>query len=71
MLTAHWLKEAALLGHARAQYNLGLMYKNGVGVPRDYREAARWYHAAAERGEPRAQKNLYNFYVSGRGVPQD
>ncbi len=26
-------------GHASAQYNLGVMYEKGLGVPKDYKEA--------------------------------
>ena len=28
---------------ARAQYNLALKYRNGLGVPQDYKEAVKWY----------------------------
>jgi hypothetical protein len=58
-------------GDAAAQYNLGLMYDNGRGVPQDYAEAARWYRLAAEQGHPVAQYNLGFMYVDGSGVPQD
>tara|TARA_R110002153_G_scaffold61234_2_gene165353 strand:+ start:293 stop:667 length:375 start_codon:yes stop_codon:yes gene_type:complete len=30
-------------GNARAQFNLGVMYSNGDGVPQNYAEAVRWY----------------------------
>ena len=30
-------------GVAQAQYNLGLMYDNGWGVPQDYQEAVKWF----------------------------
>lgn len=33
---------AAAQGYAKAQYNLGVMYDNGQGVPQDYAEAVRW-----------------------------
>jgi TPR repeat protein len=29
-------------GNASAQYNLGIMYANGQGVPKDYVLAAKW-----------------------------
>jgi len=29
-------------GDAEAQYNLGLMYDEGQGVPQDYKEAVKW-----------------------------
>ncbi|MDA0238165.1 MAG: hypothetical protein O3B03_06590, partial [Proteobacteria bacterium] len=34
-----WYRRAAEQGNAKAQYNLGLMYDNGQGVPQDYQEA--------------------------------
>ena len=58
-------------GYAYAQYSLGLMYKNGDGVPQDYAEALRWYRLAAEQGYAYAQHNLGSMYENGQGVPQD
>ena len=58
-------------GNATAQYNLGVMYYNGQGVPQDYKEAVRLYRLAAEQGLARAQSNLGVMYRKGRGVPQD
>ncbi|MCH7916223.1 MAG: sel1 repeat family protein [Deltaproteobacteria bacterium] len=58
-------------GDAAAQYNLGLMYDEGQGVPQDYAEAVRWYRKAAEQGDDNAQYSLGAMYLSGRGVPQD
>ena len=52
------LREWSLLaeqGYSGAQYNLGKMYKDGLGVPEDYAEAARWYRLAAEQGDERAK----------------
>jgi TPR repeat protein len=37
---------------ASAQYNLGVMYENGQGVPQDYKTAVKWYRLAAEQGMP-------------------
>jgi uncharacterized protein len=36
------LRPIADQGDAGAQYNLGLMYANGQGVPQDYAAAANW-----------------------------
>ncbi len=58
-------------GHAEAQFNLGLMYEIGVGVPQDFAEAAKWYRKAAEQGVAVAQSILGVIYHSGDGVPQD
>src|SRR5450759_1722680 len=56
---------------AYAQYNLGLMYANGQGVPQDYAEAVRWYRKAADQGLASAQFNLGLRYANGQGVPQN
>ncbi len=58
-------------GDAHAQFNLGVMYENGLGVPQDYAEAVKWYRKAAEQGNADAQFNLGVAYEKGRGVPQD
>ena len=64
-------KTFANAGFSFAQYNIGLMYDNGRGVPQDYKEAAKWYTLAAEQGDAEAQFNLGVFYDDGKGVPQD
>jgi TPR repeat protein len=58
-------------GHARAQYNLGIMYEIGKGVPQDDQEAVKWYRRAADQGLAVAQYGLGMVYHFGRGVPQD
>ena len=58
-------------GNAGAQYNLGVAYSNGEGVPQDYAEAAKWYRMAAEQGAAGAQFNLGLLYSNGEGVSQD
>ena len=55
----------------QAQYNLGLMYDNGQGVPQDYKQAVKWYTKAAEQGDANAQYSLGYMYANGQGVPQD
>ena len=62
---------AADQGDAGAQYDLGLMYAEGRGVPQDNAEAARWFRLAADQGHAEAQYDLGIAYVNGRGVPQD
>ena len=65
------LKTKAEQGNADAQYNLGLMYDLGEGVPRDDAEAVKWYRLAAEQESARAQYNLCFMYAMGEGVPRD
>jgi uncharacterized protein len=58
-------------GEARAQFDLGLMYDQGQGVPQNDAQAMHWYGLAAEQGEPRAQYNLGLMYLNGQGVRPD
>ena len=58
-------------GDARAQYNLGVLYRKGRGVPQDDVQARRWYEKAAAQGQAKAQYNLGTLYLNGGGVPKD
>jgi hypothetical protein len=64
-----WLSKHPIT--AKAQYELGVKYEKGDGVPQDDSKAAFWYHEAAERGEREGQFGLGAMYESGRGVPRD
>jgi len=65
------VRELAEQGLDQAQYNLGVLYKQGEGVPQDYAKAVYWYRLAAEQGHASAQFNLGVLYDQGEGVPQD
>ena len=70
--TAHTLTSLlAKQGVAEAQYNLGLMYQDGLGVNQDYETAVKWFQLSAEQGYPSAQFNLGKMYEKGYGVRQD
>lgn len=58
-------------GDAKAQNNLGSMYRFGHGVPQDGAKALHWYRKAAVQGDAKAQNNLGYMYAHGLGVPQD
>jgi hypothetical protein len=58
-------------GVANAQHNLGVMYRDGRGVPQNYSEAVRWFRLAADRGLVDSQFNLGLMYDKGQGVPQN
>ena len=66
-----WYRRAAAQGSARAQYNLGVMYADALGVDPDSDEAVIWYRRAAEQGYAAAQYSLAMMYYRGDGVPQD
>ena len=52
-----WIRKAAGQGLAKAQFNLGVSYYNGEGVPEDAVQAHMWVTLAASRltGEDRDQ----------------
>ena len=56
---------------ALVQFNLGLRYLNGQGVPQDYAQARNWWLKAAAQGHAHAQLGLGTLYALGQGVPQD
>ena len=43
-------KRLAKGGDPQAQNNLGVMYRGGLGVPKDDQTAFTWFRLAAERG---------------------
>ena len=65
------VRTRAEAGDAVAQFNLGVRYDFGLGVPEDDVEAVAWYRQAAEQGHAVAQYTLGFMWAVGRGVPQD
>jgi hypothetical protein len=57
-LSIQWYQKAADHGLASAQYNLGLMYANGIGTPVDKEKAKALFRMAASRGFNPARKAL-------------
>jgi len=63
-----WYVRAAEKGHALAQYNLGICYLEGLGVPQSYPDAIRWFRRSATNGYYLAQQFLAKCYAAGTGV---
>ncbi len=68
---AFWFGQAANRGIPNAQYNLGVLYHQGLGVKTDINKAIDLYKQAASAGHPEAQYNLGIAYIEGIGVPYD
>ena len=47
-------QEAAELGYAAAQYELGVAYSLGLGIEQNNEESMKWYRKAAEQGHEEA-----------------
>jgi len=62
---------AAKAGHADSQFNVALMYEQGIGVAQDEKEAVVWYGKSAAQGNAAAQYNLGVLYENGRGTEVD
>ena len=62
---------AAVAGDMQSQYELGLIYDEGKGIPRNSKEAAYWYRRAARNGQADALLALGKAFRSGDGVLQD
>ena len=58
-------------GNIVAQYNLGMIYRNGWGVSWDGNEAVRWYKFSANQGDAMAQFNVGVTYRNAWGVLAD
>ena len=65
------LRPLAEQGDATAQYNLGLLYANGQGMPQDDAQAGKWYAKAALQGHAKAQVDLGALCIKGQDIPQD
>ena len=62
-------KRAAQQGHPLAMYNLALHYRDGIGVQRDFGQAAEWFAKAAESGLVSAMVENAQALTTGRGQP--
>jgi TPR repeat protein len=58
-------------GHTFAQFNVALMYEQGLGIGKNEKEAVFWYAKSALQGNSAAQFNLGVLYENGRGTPID
>ena len=65
------LKVAAEGGDSLSQFDVGVKYLRGDGVPQDYAKAHEWLLKAAQQGHPRARYNIGSLHLNGLGVPKD
>ena len=54
-------------GNADAQYNLGVLYDNGLGVPQDKVRAYMWFNLSAAQGREGAA--AFRDLIAGRMTP--
>ena len=61
-----WFRLSAAQGNAEAQFNLGLMYQNGYGTPRNMEEAVKCYLLSAKQGNAAAKYAVNQWNTTGR-----
>jgi formylglycine-generating enzyme required for sulfatase activity len=67
-----WFQKGATNGDAQAQYHLGFMYANGLGVDQDNGKALQLYQEAATGGNVQGQLCMGYIYANGLiGIHQD
>ncbi len=62
---ALWFEGAANSGLDEAQYELGRLYVQGRGVPRDLSRALVWLEEAAAQGMTHAEKEIERITIPG------
>ncbi|MEA2928833.1 MAG: localization factor PodJL, partial [Hyphomicrobiales bacterium] len=65
------LRNAAASGNAAAEYEIGLRYSEGKGVPANLELAVHWFERAAQQGIAPALYRLGSLYEKGQGVKKD
>jgi uncharacterized protein len=58
-------------GNAEANFNLGILHEDGLGVPASIQTAITYYEKAAVAGSSKAQYRLGLLYSVGAAVPKD
>jgi TPR repeat protein len=59
----HRLSKVAEAGSPAAQYNLGMLYNNGIGVEQDASKAFHWFEKAATGGDPLGHYKVGCYYA--------
>jgi TPR repeat protein len=58
-------------GNPKAQFSLAEMYRDGVGVEKNHKDALRWFMAAAENGYLDAYACIGQMHIRGRGTEEN
>ncbi|KAI8880934.1 HCP-like protein, partial [Backusella circina FSU 941] len=66
-----WYILAAMEYNPWAWNNIGVLYENGFGVPKNYLCAMKWFLKSAEQNSPNAVNNIGILFEYGYGVTRD
>lgn len=67
---AYWFQKSAQQGDTSAENHLGTMYRQGLGVQKNFITAIYWYQKSAAQGSADAADKLGDAYSNGQGVPK-
>lgn len=66
----YWLHRAAQKSNSDAEFNLGVVFLEGLGVIPSGSKAAYWFQRAALKNDSEAHARLGWMYLHGNGVPK-
>jgi localization factor PodJL len=66
-----WYSMAASNGDAEAMHNVGMMFANGLGVPKSPEDAYHWFVQSSMHGELASQFEVVRRLQEGDGVAPD
>lgn len=66
-----WLYHWAQSGEIWAQANLGVMYREGRGTPKDSFQGFNWFLKAAAKDDLRSINAVADMLAAGEGIPKD
>lgn len=65
------VRQAADAGNPTATYEMGYLYENGDGVPKDAARSAEWYMRGARMGNAASEAAVGQLYENGNGVREN
>lgn len=69
--SVHWFRKAAEQGYVPAFWEMGNAYREGLGVERDFNEAAAWFERGMQAGDPSCMTFLGLMHFRGEGMAED
>ncbi len=66
-----WFMKSAEQGYPSALYQVGIMYRDGLGTTRDYYKMAEFLEKASDSGSVSALTLLADIYFQGKLLPKD
>ena len=69
--SVHWFRKAADQGYMPAFWEMGNAYREGLGVEKDFTEAAAWFNRGVQAGDSSCMTFLGLMHFRGEGMAED